>query len=193
MKRITIAIIILLAITATASAAFHSIQHINTLDDYPDAGRQTWLYHVKSNGAPAISHVSLATSCPCEYVADAGTWEGDTAAPVLDSGGGGAVVEQRSDVCEVKWDKSMSEAEYRDIYLTVNGNFSEQDSTFTIKAGQELTEIVLPGPQCSPTSVTLNHIEAQQKDHAILYAITLALLVTAAAIVIITVWNRITN
>lgn len=197
MKRITIApLIILLAIllfATVASAATHSIQYIATVDDWPDIGQQTWLYHTKSNGAPAISHVSLSTTCPCEYVAHAGTWSGSPGAPVLDAGGGGAVIEQRSGYCEVKWDEGMDESESRDVYLTVNGIFSQQPTTFTIKAGQEIVEIVLPGPQCTATAVSLLSMTSQQRDSAVLIAIALALFVAAVAIVAVYAVRRRTS
>ena len=192
MKRITvIALFIMLAIVTIVSAALHSVQYIATVDDWPDAGQQTWLYHVKSNGAPAVSHVSFSTSCPCAYVAHAGTWEGDINAPVLDIGGGDAVIEQRFDHCLIKWDEGMGESNSRDIYVAVNSIFSPQDTLFTIKAGQEVTEFILPGPQCSTNFVALTALTAQQKDNAVLIAITLALLFGAAAVVLAWIYRRI--
>lgn len=186
-----IALLAILMLATVASAAMHSVQYVNTVDDWPDSGQQTWLYHVKSNGAPAVSHVSFATSCPCEYVAHAGTWEGDTGAPTLTAGGSGAVVEQRADYCEVKWDEGMGEAESRDVYVTVNGIFSQKPTTFTIKAGQEKTKVVLPGPQCSANAVTLTALTAQQKDNDILTGIMIAAMFGAAFVVLYWIYKRI--
>lgn len=191
MKRltlITIMLLFLLVMVATVTAANHSIQFYGKIDNYPLSALQTWLYHVKSNGSPAISHVEFITSCPCSYVAHAGTWTGDIIQPELTGGGGDVIIEERDGACIIKWDKGMSEAEYRDIYITMKGIYSETTSKWLIKAGHpdNTLTLFLPGAQCSTNSVDLLLMRVQSMTPTV--GIALSVILLCSFLLLIVVW-----
>lgn len=138
----------------TIQIAKHTATFVQVRYDYPSSGQSTWYYCFTSGAKPAISHITFALNYPGISILGAGMWEDGNMDKLLYKAGmpepGSFPAAPKGDpttkITGLKFDLGFDEGASRCYYFTVNGNYTAQDMTVAIKAGNGFTTGVLPGP-----------------------------------------------
>jgi uncharacterized repeat protein (TIGR01451 family) len=147
-----------LAISAKPAAAVtvgnHQVNFITVRNDYPSAGVSTWYYTVISGRRPAISHVVFQLNLNCLHVVAAGTWNGTNQNNLTQNGGNPEIGrDPTTNVTGIKFDQEFNDNETRHYYITVNGNYAQEQITIAAKAGPGFSTALITGPSltCAPS------------------------------------------